>query len=450
MPSTRPTTVQQRQEMARLANDDDHTYQAVADQTGFSIWTVRKWARQAKKGGLEALVTRFGRPATGPMSSFDPLGRYIALRLKRQHITWGADYVVKKMDEHPSLKGKKLPKATTVGCYWRSFGDRLYSKRQPVQPQPPPAGVAHGVWQMDAKESVPVPEVGVVTFNQARDEFGRATVMHRVHPAEEAEQRIVKLTTAQVRQDCRMAFTQWGLPDAIQTDRASIFVDDDPTPFPTKLTLWWIGLGIKHLLIPRHSPQRNGSVERSHRTLNERTLVGQHFDSAETLQKQVDADWEELNTECPSRAQGCHGQPPLVAHPELLIPRRSYRPEWELDLFDLKRADTYLETLTWIRTVSQVGQVTLGGYRYGLGIAWAGQTVSVGFDAERRQFVFTQVRPKTKRDGRLPEWAPVRLDAQGLSVEDLTGLPAALEDLPARQLMLPLSMCYPHPAPQGV
>ena len=51
MPSTRPTTVQQRQEMARLANDDDHTYQAVADQTGFSIWTVRKWARQAKKGG---------------------------------------------------------------------------------------------------------------------------------------------------------------------------------------------------------------------------------------------------------------------------------------------------------------------------------------------------------------------------------------------------------------
>jgi hypothetical protein len=444
MPSTRPTTVQQRCEMARLA-DDSHTYQAVAGQSGVSFWTARKWIRRAQKGGLAALVTRLGRPATGPMSSFHPLVCYLALRLKRQHMTWGAAYVVKKMHEHPSLQGKKLPEATTVWRYWRSFGERLCPQRYPAGPQAPPAGAVHGVWQMDAKESVPLPGVGVVTFNQARDEFGRATVMHRVHPAQEAEQRIVKLSTSQVQQDCRIAFTRWGLPDAIQTDRASIFVDDDPTPFPARLTLWWIGLGIKHLLIPRHSPQRNGSVERSHRTLNERTLVGQHFDDAEALQQQVDADWEELNAECPSRAQGCHGQPPLVAHPELLIPRRPYQPEWELELFDSKRVDTYLATLTWIRTVSQVGQVTLGGYRYGLGIAWAEQTVSVSFDAECRQFVFTQVRPKTKRGRCLPELASVHLDAKGLSIEELTGLPTALEDLPARQLMLPLSMCYPQP-----
>ena len=443
MPRTRPTTVQQRLEMARLV-DEGQTYQTVADQTDISVWTVRKWARRAKKGGLEALVARLGRPATGPLSGFDPSVRYVALRLKRQHMPWGAAYVVKKMSECSSLKGQELPEATTVWRYWRSFGDRLSPKRLPAESKPPPAGVAHGVWQMDPKESVPVPGVGVVTFNQARDEFGRVTVLHQVHPAEQAEQGIVKLTTAQVQQDCRVAFTRWGLPEAIQTDRASIFVDDDPTPFPTPLRWWWIGLGIKHLLIPRHSPQRNGSVERSHCTLNERTLVGQHFDSAEALQKQVDADWEELNAECPSRAKGCHGQPPLVAHPELLLPRRLYRPEWELELFDLKRVGAYLATLTWIRKVSQVGQVTLGGYRYGLGQAWAGQTVTVSFDAQQRQFVFTQVRPKTKRGRRLPELTPVHLDAQGLSVEDLAGLPTAWEDLPARQLMLPLSMCYPH------
>jgi hypothetical protein len=48
-----------------------------------------------------------------------------------------------------------------------------------------------------------------------------------------------------------------------------------------------------------------------------------------------------------------------------------------------------------------------------------------------------------------PELPPVRLDAKGLSVEELTGLPAALEALPVRQLMLPLSMCYSHPVSQG-
>ena len=447
MPATRATTVQQRQEMARLA-DQGESYQSVADQAGVSFWTARKWIRQARRGGLPALVTTLGRPASGPLSSFDPLVRYVALRLKLEHKTWGAAYVVKKMGERPPLKGKRLPDPTAVWRYWRSFGNRLFPKRRPAQLKRPPAGVAHGVWQMDAKESVPVAGVGVVTFNQARDEFGRTTVMHRIHPAEQPEQRIVKLTTAQVQQDCRIAFTEWGLPDAIQTDQASIFVDADPTPFPTQLTLWWVGLGIEHHLAS--SPLRNGCIERGHRTLNERTLADQHFNDAEKLQKQVDADWHELNVECPSRAKGCDGQPPLIAHPELLVPRRPYRPEWELDLFDLKRVDDYLATRTWQRTVSEVGQVSLGGQRYGLGVAWAGQTVSVSFDPEQRQYVFTQVKPETKRGKRQPDLPPVHLDAKGLSVEEITGLPAALEDLPVRQLMLPLSMCYPQPVAEGV
>jgi hypothetical protein len=447
MPATRTTTVQQRQEMARLA-DQGESCQAVAQQSGVSFWTARKWIRQARRGGLAALVTTFGRPATGPMSAFAPLVRYVALRLKRQHRTWGAGYVVKKMGEHPALKGQRLPSPTTVWRYWRSFGDRLFPKRHPARPQRPLAGVAHGVWQMDAKESVPVAGVGVVTFNQARDEFGRATVMHRIHPAEQPEQRIVKLTTAQVQQDCRIAFTAWGLPDAIQTDQASIFVDADLTPFPTQLTLWWAGLGIGHHLIS--SPKHNGCIERGHRTLNERTLIDQRFDDADELQQQVDADWYELNAECPSRAKGCHGQPPLVAHPELLVPRRPYCSEWELDLFDLQRVDDYLVTQTWIRTVSAVGQVSLGSQRYGLGTAWAGQMVSISFDPEHRQFVFAQVKPKTKRGQHLPELLPVHLDVKGLSVEEITGLPAALKDLPVRQLMLPLSMCCSQPVSQGV
>jgi hypothetical protein len=447
MPATRPTTVQQRQEMARLA-EQGMSYQNVANQVGVSFWTARKWIRKARRGGLAALVTTFGRPATGPMSGFDPLVRYVALRFKRQHRTWGAVYVVKKMGEHPSLKGKKLPSPTVVWRYWRSFGDRLFPKRHPAQTKRAPASVVHGVWQMDAKESVPIDGVGVVTFNQARDEFGRATVMHRIHPAQRPEQRIVKLTTAQVQQDCRVAFTQWGMPDAVQTDQASIFVDDDATPFPTQLTLWWIGLGIEHHLVS--SPMRNGCIERGHRTLDERTLIDQRFEDADELQGQVDADWYELNAECPSRAKGCNGQPPLVAHPELLVPRRPYRPEWEPDLFDLKRVDDYLATQTWIRKVSARGQVSLGSQRYGLGKAWAGQTVSIRFDPEQRQFVFTHVKPKTKGRKRQPELPPARLDAKGLSVEEITGLLAALEDLPVRQLMLPLSMCYPQPVTQGV
>ena len=86
---------------------------------------MRKWARRAKQGGLAALVSQTGRPVTGPLAGWDPLVRYVALRLKRQHPTWGAAYVVKKMSERASLKNKQLPEATTVWRYWRLFGARL-------------------------------------------------------------------------------------------------------------------------------------------------------------------------------------------------------------------------------------------------------------------------------------------------------------------------------------
>ena len=76
MPATRMTTVHQRQEMARLAAAGQ-PYQVIADQTGVSFWTVRKWVRQANQGGLPALLTHFGRPAIGPMAGFDPLIRYV-------------------------------------------------------------------------------------------------------------------------------------------------------------------------------------------------------------------------------------------------------------------------------------------------------------------------------------------------------------------------------------
>jgi len=60
--------------MAQLSAQGQ-TYQAIAVQIGVSVWTARKWIRQAKRGGLAALVSVLGRPATGSLSDFDPLVR---------------------------------------------------------------------------------------------------------------------------------------------------------------------------------------------------------------------------------------------------------------------------------------------------------------------------------------------------------------------------------------
>jgi len=444
MPARQATSIAQRREMMRLA-EEGHTYTAIAEQIRVSFWTTRKWIRHGKRCGSEKLASCYGRPLTGPMAGFDPLVRYVALRLKKQHPKWGAVYVLKKMGERSSLRGKKLPGATTIWRYWRSFGKRIFRKRDPSRSKVSPSDKPHGVWQMDAKESMQIPGVGLVSFNQARDEFGRVTVMHRVHAEPERARKMARLTSETAFQDCRIAFTQWGMPEAMQTDRDTIYVDSGQSPFPNRIVLWWVGLGIEHRLIPRRTPKRNGTVERSHRTLMERTLENQKFANAEDLQKHVDADWHELNAECPSRARGCHGKPPLVAHPELLTSQRPYRPEWELELFDLQRVDAYLADFTWTRTCTSVGQLRMRKVRYSLGYAWAHQDVSATFDPEQRQFVFTQIQSETRKGKRQPKLDPVRRDAKNLSVEDIPGLADALNDLPTQQLMLPLFICYPQP-----
>ena len=444
MPATQATTLAQRREMMRLV-EEGHTYAAVAKQVGVSFWTARKWIRLGKRYGVENMGSCYGRPETGPLADCDPLVRYVALRLKRQHPKWGAEYVMKKLGEKPSLRGRKLPSSTTIWRYWRSFGERLFPKRDPPTSEISPSKIPHGVWQMDAKESVQIPGVGLVSFNQARDEFGRVTVMHRVHAEPERAREMARLTSETAFQDCRIAFTQWGMLEAIQTDRDTIYVDSGQSPFPNRIVLWWVGLGIEHRLIPRRTPKRNGTVERSHRTLKERTLEHQKFESAEGLQMQVDADWHELNHECPSRARGCKGKPPLVAHPELLTSHQPYQPEGELELFDLKRLDAYLSDFTWTRTCTSVGQLRMRKIRYSLGKAWAHQDVSVTFDPEQRQFVFTQIRSETRKGKSQPKLDPVRQDVKNLSVEDITGLSVALKDLPTRQLMFPFAICQPQP-----
>lgn len=437
MPTTRPTTVQQRQAIMELAHG--HTsYGSIAAQLGISRWTARKWARRGRTGDLAALVSRPGRPPTGPLTGFPTLLRYVVLRLKRQHPGWGAGYVVLKLHQHPALRGLALPAPVSVWRYWRTFGGRLFARRHPSEPKPPPAGVVHGVWQLDFKESVDVPGVGPVTIAQARDSVGRATVLHRVHPAERGASRIVKPTTEQVQADCRIAFAQWGLPDAVQTDRASLFRDDDPTPFPARLTLWWLGLGIRHAFIPRHTPECNGSVERSHGTTQARTLAGPLFADADQLQAQLDADWDELNTRCPSRARGCAGQPPVVAFPDLLRPRRLYFPEQELEQFDLPRVHHYLAQFTWVRLVNSHGQLSLGGYRYGVGKAWAGCHLAIRFDPARQVFAFAALQPETATS----RWAPIVRPAQGVSVTEICG-PLTTGPTPARQLSFPWAIFWP-------
>ena len=185
--------------------------------------------------------------------------------------------------------------------------------------------------------------------------------------------------------------------------------------FPSRFTLWLIGLGINHLVIRSRRPTDNAEVERWHRTLNEYVIVGNEHKSAKELEQALQQAHEELLHERPSRAKECNGRPIAVAYPELLTPTHSFQADQELARFDLSRVDNYLARFSWRRLVSENGQIAIDQQRrFIVGRQHANKEVLVRFDPADRHFVFYDPEATDNELNRRP--------AKDLEVADLTGI----------------------------
>jgi hypothetical protein len=65
-------------------------------------------------------------------------------------------------------------------------------------------------------------------------------------------------------------FQEYGLPDAMRTDNGPPFASKAPGGL-TKLSMWWLRLGIRHERIAPGCPEQNGRHERMHQTLKQET-----------------------------------------------------------------------------------------------------------------------------------------------------------------------------------
>lgn len=432
--ATQYTTYTERVEMVKRKLDGE-TLQEIAAAMGWSFECVRKWWRRFRDGGYEALRSA-PRHAPGPMAHSHLRVRYVALRLKCEHPKWGPEVIRARMAERPALKGMSLPSPTTLWRYFRALdphGARgLMTRYGRTLPQSTPqrATRPHEVWQMDFKEDIRLPGIGPVVVTDIRETYaGVAIATVPQGPTDAGHKQ--KPSQATLREILRDEFERWGLPQAIQTDRDKVVVGQGKTntPFPSDLTLWWIGLGIWHRIIPKGQPQRNGCVERGHRTWAERVVVGQEValgnGGVTALQRCSDQELTWMNERLPSRGGICDGQPPLETCPQAHHSGRSYHRSEEEAIFSLARVYRYLAEGKWVRQVSVVGQVSLGGHRYGLGGQHRGQEVEIRFDPAGGEFVFSSEGEEI-----------ARREAKGLSLDELLGRREA--PLPAQQLALGL------------
>jgi hypothetical protein len=259
-------------------------------------------------------------------------------------------------------------------------------------------------WEMDAQGVRQVVGVGKVSIINIGDPYSH------VRTGSQACVGKSKADTADYQLALRRAFLRYGLPGGLSLDHDSAFFDNtSASPYPSQLHLWAIGLGLTVRFIAVARPTEHGFIERTHQIVDRQALLGVEFAEPTLLQPALDQRLDFLNRAYPSRSLA--HQAPLSASPAAQHSGRAYRPDIEADLLDLQRVYDYLGHHHWFRRVSAQGQFTLGTQRYGLGKAWANQTVEIHFDPLAHAFV------GTSEDGQHVH----RLTAQGLTKTALMG-----------------------------
>lgn len=200
----------------------------IAEEMGLNYYTVRKWWRRYRDEGWPGIESKLPGPqGKGVLSTFDPMVKYVAMRLKRKHPGWGVDVLLLNMSRRPSLQGKELPKRSQLSVYLKKFGNRLYQHRRlpTTRPQSKATSITHvhQGWQMDFKGEEKRPELGTVKPLMVCDELTSAPLGGIIHITRKKEQ-LFPLSFRDVQADLRTIFTQWGLPQHIRMDRDALWI----------------------------------------------------------------------------------------------------------------------------------------------------------------------------------------------------------------------------------
>lgn len=157
------------------------------------------------------------------------------------------------------------------------------------------------------------------------------------------------------------AFKEFGLPQAIRTDNGVPFASPNAFFGLSRLSIWWLKLGIKIERIKPGHPEQNGRHERMHLTLKKEATKPASFNFLQQ-QERFDKFKEVYNNERPHQALG--GQYPA----EIFTPSaREYRPAEEPSYpFHDKSVK-----------VTKCGRICMGHRKINLSIIFAGQVVGV-------------------------------------------------------------------------
>ncbi len=264
MPWLETDPVTERKRFILEAEGGLFSHAGLCRRHGISRKTGYKWLELYALEGPEGLLDRSHRPDSCPHAT----PAYVleaAFALRRRRPTWGAAKILGRLDElHPDWP---LPAPQTLHRHLvrkRLVKKRRKSRRQPHPGRPTaPFDAPNSIWSADFKGQFKTLD-GIYCYPlTVQDGFSRYLL---------GCQGLSGTTYAGSRRVFTRLFREFGVPERIRTDNG--------TPFASmalgrlsRLSVWWIKLGILPDLIEPASPQQNGRHERMHRDLKAETTI---------------------------------------------------------------------------------------------------------------------------------------------------------------------------------
>lgn len=275
----------------RLISDwlkEDCSVSDLARGYGVSRKTVYKWIQRYQDAGAAGLEERSPAPHHCPHRIPEAMAERI-IAAKRAHPSFGPKKVMDLLRrEHPKVS---WPADSTAGEVLKAAGlvkKRRFKRPYPADPQPFELGHRlNALWSVDYK-------------GQYRSADGRwcypLTVTDNASRYLLGCQGVTATSYALARPVFEGIFTAYGLPEGMLSDNGSPFASRAVGGL-TRLSKWWIELGIRVHRIRPGKPTQNARHERMHGSLNR--AIGAQLSGAGRVRQQamLTAFCEEFNSQ---------------------------------------------------------------------------------------------------------------------------------------------------------
>jgi transposase InsO family protein len=310
--------MQERLEFVRELLEGNRIMTELCLIRGVSRKTGYKWWNRYLEHGVQGLRDHSRAPLNHPNAvAAEVVSRL--LEAKGVHPNWGPEKLLDSLSRtHPQLV---LPVVSTAAEILRRQGlvkARRQRRRTPAYTQPFVAmSEPNAVWSVDFKGQFRTTNQSLCYPLTLSDGFSRYLI---------ACQGLRAPTRMAVQRYMERAFRTYGLPWAMRSDNGTPFASTAVGGL-SRLSVWWIKLGIRPERIAKGHPEQNGRHERLHWTLKQDTAMPPKA-SLRAQQAAFDRFLDEYNRERPHAALAKRTPAELYQPSSRSYPARLHEPEY--------------------------------------------------------------------------------------------------------------------------